>query len=103
MKPWLKGGIIGLVVILILIISYFTLFYESAEFCSKINYNSVMCTLQSIVMGLIGIALIPIASILIHPKEGTQIIGFILYLSIIYFLIGAIIGWIIGKIKSKKQ
>lgn len=105
MKTWLKGGLIGLTIAIILLSSYFALFYDNGYYCTRKSYNPVMCTFQSIIMTPLAIFSLPVASFLMPPKSGNFLwsIIFIVYQSIILFLIGSLIGFIVGKIKSRKQ
>ena len=89
---WLKGGIIVSVFALIFRLagSMFLLFDSSNIFERILSYISFF----------LGYPFgIPLANIL---NTGITIIDFILFL-IFYSLIGALIGWIYGKIKSRKS
>jgi len=86
MKAWLKGGLIGLIIAFIFYISYYL--------CGKI------CSVDScVICAFIGIPLWPITFItIIFVSYIPYYISYILGISF-YFLIGAIIGWLIGKKK----
>jgi len=100
MKAWLKGGIIGGIIGIIL---------ASFVFLLKIGSSS-----------LLEWIIIPIAiSFLFFPNCAPKCssgvcpnpdycniiepISIIILSLIFYFIIGALIGWIIGKLKSKKK
>ena len=83
LPTWLKGGIIFVLIVIVI---------------DVVDY---------LILPLISRALFPL-QIANYPlylfwqlsESGT--INLILHLSL-YFVVGAIIGWIVGKIKSKKQ
>lgn len=91
MKSWLKGGLIGASIILIynvwttLIVYlgisvpiFFFVEYPALLFVTIFNWN--------------------------HVLNGWQLnVIIFLLLPIFYFIIGSIIGWLISKIKSRKQ
>ena len=84
---WLKGGVIGLVFVLILfLLIYFNL-------------------LGSSISGTLGIFIVVITfigALGLCPENACQFYtAGLLILLIESFIIGAIIGWIIGKIKNK--
>ena len=64
------------------------------------NYNPTMCVFQSIIMAPLAILSLPVASIIMPPDN--NILLFIVYEVVILFLIGSLIGLIIGKIKKSK-
>ncbi len=78
MKTWLKGGLIGVGI-------YVLMFVIALLFCS----SGIGSTKAS---GLFCVFLLFAAS-----RNPFLIIRMV----VIYFFIGALIGWIIGKIKSK--
>ncbi len=95
MKAWLKGGLIVAGINLVLIILAFIV--PSPAFSLD----------KSILEPNFGIILI-VPSILIFEglKEivyfkANTFISLVVIPTIVYFLIGALIGWIIGKIKKK--
>ena len=99
MKAWLKGALAGLVVLIILFLIFvinskcvLLPMMPSVERCSFL-YKPAMALL-SIFGSITYIAK------LINIESGVSIV---LLFSFIYFFIGAIIGWIVGKRKSKKQ
>tara|TARA_Y100000310_G_scaffold275128_1_gene291539 strand:- start:5413 stop:5655 length:243 start_codon:yes stop_codon:yes gene_type:complete len=80
MKAWIKGGLIGAVIgVLYLILS--NLF--GLNFCM---FSKEKCGLEGAVF---------LFSLIYNWYE-------YLFILIIFLLIGAIIGWIVGKIKSRK-
>jgi uncharacterized membrane protein YedE/YeeE len=83
MKAWLKGGLIGISI-------YFILLIIIAIGDNFINLNPLMRILM------------PTWNYLL-PSAIWNILMVYIISPIIYFFIGAIIGWIVGKIKSKKQ
>ncbi len=82
---WLKGGIIGLIIFLLLMI------------VSTFNSNSAMGFFF-----IFPIILFCRGNLDCLSEPMLPILGYVL-LAFLYFIIGAIIGLIIGKIKSKKQ
>ena len=76
MKAWLKGGLIGLVVFLIAVVLQLTAVSE--EF-----------TVTIMLIFFLG--------------ENIFHIGQFIFAGAIYFIIGAIIGWLIGKFKNRNQ
>jgi len=99
MKAWLKGGLIGVGISVILIIIFIL--------CGLICVGDEAC-IGCLVFG------IPLPGVLILLSEPFNFISniilrktsewlvFSIFSIVIYFLIGALIGWIVGKIKSKK-
>lgn len=79
---WLKGGIIG--VILLLILSLFAVATPKSDMGNVFSW-----------------AIILIAFPFMLTYEDSQMLNFILF-PIYFFILGAIIGWIVGKIKSKE-
>lgn len=83
MKPWLKGGITGLIVL--------------------------MAITGLIVLGLYvtpkdhTVFLTPLILLEIFLPFGASTFMYLIPNGILYFIIGALVGFIIGKIKSKKQ
>lgn len=77
MKAWLKGGLIGIGICLLLCILLFLAIYNQQLNCTNTNCFDAV---------LIGYSLI---------------YSSILFALIIFFIIGAIIGWIVGKIKLR--
>lgn len=73
-KPWLKGGLIGIVIFVVISsISNYILFTEGVR-----DYGLVLVPVQFTIISVISYLLL-------------------------YFIIGAIIGWIVGKIKSQNK
>ena len=87
---WLKGGIIGIIVLIILLIIGFIL--DLTIQSSFFPYTLMM----------IFIPLIPFVLIIEAFGIGFEDVIFFITLPA-YFIIGAVIGWIVGKIKSKKK
>jgi len=81
MKAWLKGGLIGILIYFILIFLPINLM------------NGTLPTILKSISLLLGLPW----------TTGVSDYGFHLIISVLvnFFLIGALIGWIIGKIKSK--
>lgn len=92
MKAWLKGGLIGLIIGFILLIPVvFVTIPPSGRSVSSIGMVGFYLTIPSVYLVyflLIGVGIVAVISI---------------SLLLNWFLIGAIIGLIIGKIKSKKR
>jgi len=90
---WLKGGIIGL---LFGIIDLAITLAFPPLYC-KLGAN---CPPQPFIGKIATLFIMPLESILdISNNMVFQLILILLY----FFIIGAIIGFIVGKIKSKKQ
>ena len=112
-KPyWLKGGIIGLVFILIfMILFYINEFLRithgsfwaivSTPFTVPYLFVTYLITSMMLTKGVNG----DIPQLIYDPSppkvSSITILSFVLVL-LSYFLLGAFIGWIVGKIKSKK-
>lgn len=91
---WIKGGVIG-VLILLLLTSIFLIY-------DKI-YSPEMTPLFGII-ALTSIIILPIMLLLQNTLSDSWILLiFIILTVIIWFLIGAIIGFVIEKIKKKKS
>ena len=102
---WIRGGIIGDLIGIILIILYSTL--------GRINQITYLIFILAI--GITSIPLKPLISIfnikLFGAIESSFAIGLpgniriegIIILITYYFFIGAFIGWLVGKIKSKNN
>ncbi len=97
---WLKGGIIGVIIgILTFLVGYF--YQELTK--DKIR---TMLVVEKRLWLIILIFFPVLISLLILELMGIgdKYLVIVLLLSlIIYFLIGAFIGWIVGKIKPKKK
>jgi hypothetical protein len=93
LKYWQKGGIIGaLVPIILLALSFFCVSIISGD-------ESIFCTIP-----LVPISFFFVFDILVRfdflPNKIVMIFYY-LFSIVIYFLIGALIGLIIGKLKKK--
>lgn len=89
---WLKGGIIGLIISTIVIV---------IALLQLINYAIIKWPL------LILINLFANQYVAISQCSGDSCIGFLFFVPLLvfieFFVIGAIIGWIYGKIKQRKE
>jgi hypothetical protein len=104
---WLKGGVIGLI---IPILSYFlfTLLYIIMILFVSIGFQSSLINSIFVFIGsLLSYGGNPMAIYLLFNTPGSNLEGGLLYAVLLplsclfYGLIGAIIGWIYGKIKSR--
>ena len=98
MKAWLKGGLIGAGISAIMTLIHFTLSNINDIFSLFFILNMFIGMPLSGIMTFFGLSMSdpsydPIAFW----------IGGILNPLIVSFILGAIIGWIVGKVKSKKQ
>jgi hypothetical protein len=91
MKAWLKGGLIGVGIGLILGVIGVLIFGE----CLFSHGPGIICKF------LIYDTLLLMKYI--FPFYDLAIVIMFLYNLIKFFIIGALIGWIVGKIKSKKK
>lgn len=89
---WLKGGIILLIIHSILTLIGFLFLYDSTD----PNGDVALIILPNIIIPLIALNWMHLP--LIFGKWSS-----IFYFSIFWFIIGTLIGWIYGKIKSKKR
>lgn len=107
---WLKGGVIGTIIFILLILFSLILSYLHSFFYNNgINSISFIIELLQIFIGTIGIYPIFFISNLTHldkyligsgePLLGLSMIGGIVGL-LIYFITGAIIGALIGKFRK---
>lgn len=94
---WVKGGFIGIVVLIILVIA---VFIESTFFT---NLTSSGVPPMGVFTKIIVFSLVPLMPFGIFDSHEISFIPiiYIFLVGIYYFLIGAIIGKIYGKIKSK--
>ena len=87
---WLKGGGIGSIVgLFILFIEFF--------FCG--NYS--LTGLAKVFCGTIAFPLFPTNLLLYMSSISTIIFNQIPVTVVIYFILGAIVGWIVGKIRNR--
>jgi len=94
---WLKGGIMGLIVYLIIFGLFFIVSLNCRKgFCGYISINTVLYFFVSIIFLILNIDIIPYLS---NPLA----ILFILVNLTAVFVIGSLIGFIIGKIKSRGE
>ncbi len=77
---WVKGGVIGVIFYIILFIITFASCFET---------------------GIGGLCKNKIFELLVSPGSVIQLPFNILFDSIIYFLLGALIGWLVGKFRKK--
>ncbi|MEI6731272.1 MAG: hypothetical protein WCK90_01185 [archaeon] len=94
---WLKGGIIvtliGLIIFLLSSVCYQTKCREPAQGCQD-YFNYAFCSYSNKIIVTVDFSINPLIN------SFAPIIAFIGTIAI-YFIIGAIIGWILGKFKSK--
>jgi len=95
MKAWLKGGLIGLRTGLIALALYLV--------------GMFIPLLWAIVIAVFSIPMYPLFFLLTKLGISTELIdamehpfSFWAFLLLYYAIIGALIGWIIGKLKQKK-
>lgn len=90
---WLRGGIIAAIVGIIWFV--LGLVFGNLGFCSIVGGKVNYC-------GVFAIFFIPSLLLAIFSLTGRGILIAVISTILIYFLIGAFIGWIVGKIKHKK-
>ena len=105
MKSWLKGGLIGLVVGTVLLGLFFG-FVKDSEACVWKGENPVICTVYSIIalpVTIVAVVMWAFAKKDVHLEASISnyVPKFIIYNLIFFFLVGAIMGLIVGKIKQK--
>lgn len=98
LPSWLKGGIIGLIPILIVMLADFIFtcnFGTHSEFCGLFtifaSFPLYIITISK--YGIFPYGDVPTLVVIILP----------LLSLVMYFLVGALIGWIVGKFKSKNK
>lgn len=100
---WLKGGILVVSIQIILLIFVWLIFLIILIISSLTNYIPSM-EVREFLLGIILlghlIAFFP-GAVLFELGLRVEIL-FVVESVIIYFLIGALIGWIVGKVKRKK-
>ena len=90
---WLKGGIIGLVLgIVIFIVHDIHPSFETFALLYRLSFPSVL--LLNFFLGFAPLFRIPV-------MDARQILHFFLIV-LNLFVVGVIIGWIVGKIRNKK-
>lgn len=110
MKSWLKGGLIGVVIITILSIPALICFIQCSF--SGEGEGCIPCAILSLPIFFGCFIIYPLYFIVLSlVKVYNHIPGITLFSNLVfilislsgYFLFGALIGWIIGKIKSKNN
>ena len=109
LSPWLKGGIIGLIFGLLPVVNFLFSLLFVYRIIGLIPLLGVM--LNNAIIFVLKLPATISASVLrlfvdTEALGGTMGFGalfmVLIFLSpILYFLVGALIGWIIGKIKSR--
>lgn len=117
-KPyWLKGGIIGVIFILIIM----TLVYTTHRYTVSGSPNILKTFLiyLSLPLAMAGLGSVFVISTITEQITGTPLyestfatftplvsvifaVSVYIFIFLYYFIVGAAIGWIVGKIKSKK-
>jgi len=87
---WLKGGVIAAGINLLLLLLYYI--FPTPVFSFKKSYNQITSILGLPAFVVIGIL----------PFSIFSIFWIIVVSTILFFIIGAIIGLIVGKVKSRK-
>lgn len=86
MKAWIKGGLIALVINLALIVLYFMFTGGTATYDNPVSLLMMPSFL--------------ITDALYWGANST--LAIIIISSLCYFVVGALIGWIVGKVKSRQ-
>jgi len=101
---WLKGGIAGLMIMILILITGPILGNLSSNYDSCFAYNNMnspemKCFIPQLIMILFNILAFPLLAVTIgafgHPNY--------VIITIIYFGIGSLIGWIISVLKKIKK
>ncbi len=101
-KNWSKGGIIATLIVAIILILTFTLATLHSNILASAFILYLLFELVLVIPFFITKKInLPLFKLSEFGAEPT-FLGF-LFTLIFYFLIGAIIGWIYGKIKSKNK
>lgn len=98
MKSWIKGGLVGVFVGILILIIYLLMGSLLPRTIGIVRIG------QTNIFGIINhiflILMFPI-SIFYLMGLSQNIFGSIIYISVSYFLIGAFIGWLVGKIRKR--
>ncbi|MFA5856090.1 MAG: hypothetical protein WC867_01930 [Candidatus Pacearchaeota archaeon] len=100
MKTWFKGGLIGIGIGVILLILYELCNYYCTEF------GCLGCLIFSFYSLILLLPFRPIINSFLSGEEGRILLNtyfFPIYYILLHILIGVFIGWLIGKIKSRKK
>lgn len=98
---WLKGGIICLIIVILLTIIGVGIFYLLGLVFQISGIIPLFSFIIAISPGLfIGITLLGMS---FKSFSGIDAIITIIISIIIYFIFGTFIGWIVGKVKSRRQ
>ena len=108
---WLKGSLIlsGLYLILFIILSLVISPLIKGIYGGIIGYaNYILLYIVFPVINIVGMTIIHYIGITIFPNSLGLLYNFYIVLNVIinlalYFVIGALIGWYIGKIRQKKK
>ncbi len=112
MKTWLKGGLIGLIlaIILFIILIFGTFGCKWNPVEGSVVKNNFFCQNFVIPLYLIPGAILLVLELFAIPVyfllSSLNVLGLVItifFLFISPFLMGAIIGWIVEKIKSKNE
>ena len=108
MKSWLKGGLLGVVFYIIRIVLFYTfkiiLYFTVNKNCPNCGLDSIsqdapgFIFLIAYILGILNID----SNLFYLVSEEIPLAFVILMMIIIWFIIGAFVSWIIGKIKSEK-
>jgi uncharacterized membrane protein len=103
MKAWLKGGFVGLIIVLIVGLNFLFMDWITQEFGNTTIINPILyiSLLISVTLGLP----IMITSFIICFKSciGSQELFIYFIWFVIYILMGMLIGWMNGKVRDKKK
>jgi predicted cobalt transporter CbtA len=99
MKPWLKGGLIGAIIGLILYLFVFTAGFGIFSWAG----DGAMVFLVLVYPALILWVLTVQKAYGTVTYERYEHAFLLISNIIIWFVIGAIVGWVVGRIKSRKQ
>ncbi len=108
LPSWIKGGMIGILIFLIILIIFTFLFYRAESKLlpesrghSDYTYTSLILA-PALLPGYVFTVIIGLDS-LINKDGFISYIMTSIFTCLIYLLIGVFVGWVVGKIKSKKQ
>ena len=108
MKAWKKGALIGLIIGIIIAILLFIMYSNCNAKVRPGSLSGLDCLINIIPTVLVGLFYEMVREIIgiiprIEGGMGLVMIIHIITTTLIFVIIGALIGWIYGKMRAKKQ
>lgn len=105
MPSWVKGGIIGGIVLFVLFVASWAIYLSTKPLDFATQDPSTITRISMLVVNLFSYTLGSIYNLLSIHSGGEMAVLFVLPLFVAFegFIVGAIIGLIVGKIKNKKE